>query len=122
MMEVHSIQEYISLLEKLEKLYTFRTSNNVSIGWIPNFTYKPHFIYRGQGDYRYTILPGILGQKMDRMEENPTRYLNIIFYKISSQRHVGMSRKFLKTILVRGLRLHSILEFRQDCWILQKIR
>lgn len=63
MMEVHSIQEYISLLEKLEKLYTFRTSNNVSIGWIPNFTYKPHFIYRGHGDYRYTILPGIFRSK-----------------------------------------------------------
>ena len=58
MMEAHSIQEYISLLEKLEKLYTFRTPNNVSVGWIPNFTYKPHFIYRGHGDYRYTILPG----------------------------------------------------------------
>ena len=63
MMEVHSIQEYISLLEKLEKLYTFRTSNNVSIAWIPNFTYKPHFIYRGHGDYRYTILPGIFRSK-----------------------------------------------------------
>lgn len=63
MMEVHSIQEYISLLEKLEKLYTFRTSNNVSVGWIPNFTYKPHFIYRGHGDYRYTILPGIFRSK-----------------------------------------------------------
>ena len=118
MMEVHSIQEYISLLEKLEKLYTFRTSNNVSIGWIPNFTYKPHFIYRGHGDYRYTILPGIFRSK------NGPEGIEVysLFDKILFQRHVGMSQKFLKTILVLGLRLHSILEFRQDCWILQKIR
>lgn len=62
-MEISSIQEFISLLEKLEKLYTYKTTNSVSVGWIPNFTYRPHFIYRGHGDYRYTILPGIFRSK-----------------------------------------------------------
>ena len=33
-MEISSIQEYISLLEKLEKLYTYKTTNNVSAGYI----------------------------------------------------------------------------------------
>lgn len=69
MMEVHSIQEYISLLEKLEKLYTFRTSNNVSVGWIPNFTYKPHFIYiEDMGIIDIRFFREFFGQRMDRKE------------------------------------------------------
>ena len=72
-MEISSIQEYISLLEKLEKLYTYKSTNNVSAGWIPNFTYKPHFIYRGHGvedmgtiDIRF--FREFFGQRMDRKE------------------------------------------------------
>ena len=62
-MEISSIQEYISLLEKLDNLYTHKTSDNVLGGLTPAFTHKPHFIYRGHGDYRYTILPGIFRYK-----------------------------------------------------------
>lgn len=58
-MEIHSIQEYIDIIEKLKKNYTY----SAPISGNPLFGYQtltPKFIYRGHGNHKeYDLLPGI---------------------------------------------------------------
>lgn len=57
-MEVHSLQEYLSIIEELRKNYTYTEP----IAPNPIFgqrTYATHFIYRGHSDCQYHLLPGI---------------------------------------------------------------
>ena len=57
-MQVQSIQEYITLIEKLKNSYTY----NVNLGkgrFTPTFTCIPHFIFRGHGDTEYKLRPKI---------------------------------------------------------------
>lgn len=62
-MIINSIQEYITLIEKLKNNYTYTGS----IGSGPlasSFTYRPHFIFRGHGDHQnYKLLPQIFRYK-----------------------------------------------------------
>lgn len=59
-MQIKSVQEYITLIEKLKNNYTYSTS----LGKNPLFergTYKPHFIFRGHSnDKKYNLLPQVL--------------------------------------------------------------
>lgn len=62
-MEIHSVQELIDTIEKLESNYTYSLSiaPNAIFGGIK---YSPHFIYRGHSDHeRYKLLPGVLREK-----------------------------------------------------------
>ena len=66
-MEIHSVQDYITLLEKLKELYTY----DEPIATNPIFgkrTYIPDFIYRGHGRKDYKLLPGVLRTKIFRRE------------------------------------------------------
>lgn len=61
-MEIHSVQDYITLLEKLKELYTY----DEPIAGSPTFgtqIHIPEFIYRGHGRKSYKLLPGILRTK-----------------------------------------------------------
>ena len=61
-MEIHSVQDYITLLEKLKELYTY----DEPIAGSPTFgtqIHTPEFIYRGHGRKSYKLLPGILRTK-----------------------------------------------------------
>lgn len=57
-MEVHSLQEYLSIVEELMRNYTYTEP----IAPKPIFgqqTYAPHFIYRGHSNCKYQLLPAI---------------------------------------------------------------
>ena len=58
-MEIHSLQEYLSIIEELRKNYTYTelAAPNPIFG---QQTYAPHFIYRGHSNCKYQLLPGIL--------------------------------------------------------------
>lgn len=58
-MEIHSVQEYIDIIEKLKRNYTYEDSS-CSTFLFPKQVYTPKFIFRGHGDHKnYKILPGI---------------------------------------------------------------
>lgn len=59
-MEVHSIQEYIDIIEKLGKAYTYKLHENIFFEQeiIPQFIYRGH----GNGD-KYKLLPGVFREK-----------------------------------------------------------
>ena len=62
-MEIHSVQELIDTIEKLEFNYTYSHSiaPNAEFG---NMDYRPHFIYRGHSNHeKYTLLPGVLREE-----------------------------------------------------------
>lgn len=62
-MQIQTIQEYISLIEKLKKNYTY-TVNSGSGLLASSFTYRPNFIFRGHGDnQKYELRPQILRWK-----------------------------------------------------------
>lgn len=66
-MEIHSVQDYITLLEKLKELYTY----DEPIAGSPTFgtqIHIPEFIYRGHGRKSYKLLPGILRTKICQRE------------------------------------------------------
>lgn len=72
-MEIHSVQDYITLLEKLKELYTY----DEPIATNPIFgkrTYIPDFIYRGHGRKDYKLLPGVLRTKNLPTGELVTEY------------------------------------------------
>ena len=50
-MEVGSVHEYLCLIERLKKNYTYSTqiAPNAIFG---NQTYTPHFIYRGHSNHK----------------------------------------------------------------------
>ena len=57
-MEVHSLQEYLSIINELMCNYTYSIQN------LPNpmfgkTVYRPHFIYRGHSSCQYKLLPAI---------------------------------------------------------------
>ena len=57
-MEVHSLQEYLSIINELMCSYTYSIQN------LPNpmfgkTVYRPHFIYRGHSNCQYKLLPAI---------------------------------------------------------------
>lgn len=62
-MEIQSVQEYISLIEKLKDNYTYESSI------LPNPVFgkqvhEPHFIFRGHGNHKeYSLLPGLFRWK-----------------------------------------------------------
>ena len=61
-MEIHSVQDYITLLERLKELYTY----DEPIAGNPTFgkqIHIPDFIYRGHGRKNYKLLPGVLRTK-----------------------------------------------------------
>lgn len=58
-MKVQSVQEYLSIIEELEKNYTYsvQAAPKAIFG---SQTYTPHFIYRGHSNHKdYKLLPGI---------------------------------------------------------------
>ena len=57
-MEVHTLQEYLDVMDELMRNYTYSVQN------LPNplfgtTIHRPHFIYRGHSDWQYELLPGI---------------------------------------------------------------
>lgn len=122
-MEIHSVQDYITLLEKLKELYTY----DEPIAGSPTFgtqIHIPEFIYRGHGRKSYKLLPGILRTKnlsegMQIAEYAQVEY-NILMTLL--RRLVDLFGIYQKMIFQHGLKLHSISERRQDCLTLQKIR
>lgn len=122
-MEIHSVQDYITLLEKLKELYTY----DEPIAGSPTFgtqIHIPEFIYRGHGRKSYKLLPGILRTKnlsegMQIAEYAQVEYNILNDFIAETCRFV---RNIPEMIFQHGLKLHSISERRQDCLTLQKIR
>lgn len=57
-MEVSSVQDFLSIIEKLEKNYTVSIPNGNQTLNIPT-TYTPRFIFRGHGNHAdYKLIPG----------------------------------------------------------------
>lgn len=62
-MQIKSVQEYITLIEKLKNNYTY-TVNSGSGLLASNFSYRPNFIFRGHGDHQnYKLKPQIFRWK-----------------------------------------------------------
>ena len=58
-MEIHSVQEYIDVIETLKRNYTYEESTCLNT-LFPQQVHSPKFIFRGHGDHKnYKILPGI---------------------------------------------------------------
>lgn len=56
-MEIHTIQEYQSLIDSLTEKYTFSKPSIISLSGIE---YRPHFIFRGHSNHaEYKLIPGI---------------------------------------------------------------
>lgn len=56
-MEIHSIQEYMNLIESLSEKYTYCEP---SLFHLPGNENSPHFIYRGHSNYaEYELIPGV---------------------------------------------------------------
>lgn len=65
-MEVHSVQEYLNIIEELERNYTYSENVGENPLLINAQMHTPHFIYRGHSDNKYELLPGVLrGIKVD---------------------------------------------------------
>ena len=58
-MEIHSVQEFIELIEKIKKNYTYTAPFNGNL-LLGQQEFKPSFIYRGHGNHKkYALEPGI---------------------------------------------------------------
>ena len=72
-MKIHSVQEYITLIEKLKTNYTYSLNygkNILALG----FTYTPHFIFRGLGDIKYDLCPKVFRWKTIEPGKSCTEY------------------------------------------------
>lgn len=73
-MKISSIQEYITLIEKLKSNYTYtmKLGGNLLLSGFEN---KPHFIFRGHGDHQnYALLPQIFRWKNTSKGTSATEY------------------------------------------------
>lgn len=99
-MEVRSLQEYLSIIEELEKNYTYvkRIAPNAILG---QQTYTPHFIYRGHSDYEYQLLPGIFRWNKLSEGSSVTAYSQFEYNILSD--FIAEACRFIKDIGVNDI-------------------
>lgn len=99
-MEIHSVQELINTIEKLESNYTYSRSiaPNTVFG---NMEYVPHFIYRGHSNHeKYTFLPGVLREETTRFGTT-TKYSQLEYNILSD--FISEACRYVKDIPITDI-------------------
>lgn len=100
-MEVGSVHEYLCLIERLKKNYTYSTqiAPNAIFG---NQTYTPHFIYRGHSNHeKYKLLPGIFRMRDISPGYSTTEYSQLEFNILND--FISEACRFMKDIPVADI-------------------
>lgn len=94
-MEIHSIQEFLNIIETLKDNYTYiRSSTNSKI--IPPQTSTPKFIYRGHSNHEYKLLPNIFREKIVNHSTITTKFSQLEFNILSD--FISEANRFAKGI------------------------
>ena len=112
-MEVHSLQEYLSIINELMCNFTYSIQNlqNPMFG---KTVYRPHFIYRGHSNCQYKLLPAIFRWHDLPQGVSVSAYSQLEFNILED--FISEACFFVRDVPVyRGLKSHNILEFQQDC-------
>lgn len=99
-MEIHSVQELINTIEKLESNYTY----SQMIAPNPIFgskKYIPHFIYRGHSNHDdYKMLPGVLREKTTK--NGTTTVYSQLEYNILND-FISEACRYIKDIPIKDI-------------------
>lgn len=99
-MEIHSVQELIDIIEKLESNYTYSqliTPNPV----FGSMEHTPHFIYRGHSNHNeYKMLPGVLREKTDK--NGTTTVYSQLEYNILSD-FISEACRYIKNVPIEDI-------------------
>lgn len=92
-MEIQSLQQYLSIIEKLNTNYTYTTGINLLAQ-----THRPHFIYRGHEDHKYELVPRIFRWKKLSESHQVSMYSRLEFNILSD--FISEACRFIKDVHV----------------------
>lgn len=95
-MKVKSVQEFLTLIEKLNNYYTIKTPDGGN-SLIKSHILYPHFIFRGHSDKAYEILPGVLRWKKSADGRSVESVYSMAEFNILND-FIGEASRFINNI------------------------
>lgn len=101
-MIIHTVQEYIDVIEQLKNKYTFEISNGLPHILEHKYIRTPNFIYRGHSDHeKYQLIPGVFRWRKTPDGHDISEYSQLEFNILSD--FISESCRYIRDIPVNDI-------------------